>query len=143
MQLPELEPGYEAAMRRMYRDNAERSPAHTEQMMWDMHEQIRLLEAQQAQQLVYPDEVTPELSYVLGWPNFKCGPYAQGFREAGYDVPCKAEDEQAFVLHWLVKLVLRHGADWHVHGGKELMALKELVEQKSSVPPMPAAAEQS
>jgi hypothetical protein len=60
MKLPELEPGYEEAIRQMYRLNAERSPAHTEQVMWDMHERIRLLEAQ-AQQLVQPDELTPDV----------------------------------------------------------------------------------
>ncbi|MFT0733815.1 hypothetical protein [Ralstonia wenshanensis] len=33
-------------------------------------------------------------------------------RDAGATIKRKAEDEQATVLHWLVKLVLDHGEKW-------------------------------
>ena len=33
-------------------------------------------------------------------------------RAAGADIKPKAEDEQAVVLHWFVKLVMKHGTDW-------------------------------
>ncbi|MFS2113337.1 hypothetical protein [Herbaspirillum frisingense] len=60
----------------------------------------------------FPDALTPDLSYVLGMPNFRCAPFAAVFREAGHDIPCKAEAEQAFVIHRMVRAVLQHGAGW-------------------------------
>ncbi|MFT0167541.1 hypothetical protein ACLKMY_00735 [Paraburkholderia mimosarum] len=75
----------------------------------------------------YPDEITPELREVLGWPNFRCGPVAHVFQAAGYDIAERAEDEQAFVLHWFVKLVLRHGADWWSVASDELSSLQERI----------------
>jgi len=66
----------------------------------------------QAAAAPFPDELTPELREVLGWPNFRCGPIAHLMRAAGADIKPKAEDEQAVVLHWFVTLVLRHGANW-------------------------------
>ncbi|QGZ56706.1 hypothetical protein [Paraburkholderia acidiphila] len=68
----------------------------------------------------YPDELTPELREVLGWMCFQCISIAQAMRAAGIDVKKRAEDEQAHVLHWMVKLVLRHGADWRKAGTKDL-----------------------
>lgn len=70
----------------------------------------------------FPDALTPELSYVLGMPNFRCAPYAAIFREAGHDIPCKAEAEQAFVIHRMVRAVLRHGAGWDAAFAAELHA---------------------
>lgn len=63
--------------------------------------------------LVFPRELTPELLEVLGMMNFRTGPIARAFRDAGRaEIPRKCADEKAFVLHWLVKRVLEHGADW-------------------------------
>lgn len=60
----------------------------------------------------YPKEMTPELREVLGLMVFTTGPIAHGFREAGEDIDCKVEAEQAFVLHWLIGLALQHGPAW-------------------------------
>ena len=84
----------------------------------------------QPMRLVYPDKLSLELDIVLGFPNFKCGQYARVFRAAGYDIPTKAEREQAFVIHWLTKLVLEHGDRWAEVAQEEFKAL------------VPAAAEQ-
>ncbi|UEP49613.1 hypothetical protein LMA00_07655 [Burkholderia ambifaria] len=73
----------------------------------------------------YPDEITPELRDVLGRPNFWCGPIAHEMRAAGADIKTKAEDEQAHVLHWLVKLVLDHGDAWQEVAVVELRAIRE------------------
>lgn len=72
----------------------------------------------------YPDEITDEFKFVLGWPNFRCGPYAHLFRAAGHDIKPRSEDEQAFVLHWLVKLVLDHGAEWSDIAQSQLEAMR-------------------
>lgn len=69
----------------------------------------------------FPSELTPELSDVLGLPNFQTTPMAHAFRDAGVaDIRRRLEDEQAYVLHWLVTLVLEHGADWRKHAGERL-----------------------
>lgn len=78
----------------------------------------------------YPDTLTPELDEVLGWPNFKCGPFAQIFRLSGFTIQPKAEREQAFVLHWLIKLVLKHGADWQKVAQAELQKLHTAAQEK-------------
>ncbi|MCM2547611.1 hypothetical protein EFP18_12180 [Burkholderia glumae] len=78
--------------------------------------------------LVYPNDLTPELLDVLGRPNFWCGPIAHAMRDAGADIRRKSEDEQAHVLHWLVKLVLGHGAAWQPAAGAALSQICEKAE---------------
>ncbi|KVV12360.1 hypothetical protein WK77_05970 [Burkholderia ubonensis] len=73
----------------------------------------------------YPDEMSPALRDVLGRPNFWCGPIAHEMRAAGAEIKAKTEDEQAHVLHWLVKLVLDHGDDWQKHAETDLRAIRE------------------
>ncbi|KVO11764.1 hypothetical protein WJ73_19660 [Burkholderia ubonensis] len=73
----------------------------------------------------YPDEMSPALRDVLGRPNFWCGPIAHEMRAAGTDIKTKAEDEQAHVLHWLVKLVLDHGDNWQKQAAAELRDIRE------------------
>lgn len=70
--------------------------------------------------MIFPTELTPTLEDILGRPNFTCSPMAHLFRDAGADIPRKAEAEQAFVLHWMVKLYLAHGDDWKDQGAIEL-----------------------
>ncbi|MBB2981795.1 hypothetical protein [Paraburkholderia tropica] len=82
-------------------------------------------------QPAYPDELTPELREVLGFMCFQCISIAQAMRLAGIDVKKKAEDEQANVLHWMVKLVLRHGADWRKEGVKDIEAWREAARAQS------------
>lgn len=60
----------------------------------------------------YPKEITPELHDVLGMMCFQLGPIAHVFRASGESIPSRAEDEQAFVLHWLIGLALEHGSGW-------------------------------
>jgi hypothetical protein len=62
--------------------------------------------------LAYPETVTPALEHVLGLMNFHTGPVAHLFRDTGTAIARKTEAEQAFVLHWLIKLALRHGDGW-------------------------------
>lgn len=78
----------------------------------DHYVQLAQHAKQQAAATPFPEELTEELREVLGWPNFRCGPVAHLMRAAGADIKPKAEDEQAVVLHWFVKLVMKHGTDW-------------------------------
>jgi hypothetical protein len=72
---------------------------------------------------VYPEELTPALDEVLGLMNFTTCPIAHAFRAAGEPIPTKTEREQAFVLHWLIKLALRHGDGWRKIAGDRLQEL--------------------
>ncbi|MEX3692482.1 hypothetical protein AB3X91_24495 [Paraburkholderia sp. BR14263] len=73
----------------------------------------------------YPDELTPELREVLGWPNFRCAPVAHLLQAAGYPIPRSSEDEQAHVLHWFTRLALRHGTHWRNAVREEISAIHE------------------
>lgn len=63
-------------------------------------------------EMIYPEHMTKDLEFALGRPNFQMAKYAHLFRDAGHDIARKAEAEQAFVIHELVKCVLMHGEKW-------------------------------
>jgi hypothetical protein len=71
-------------------------------------------------ELMLPEELTPNMRHVLGYPNFRCGAIARKLRQQGWQIPERAEDEQAVVIHWLLKLVLRHGENWCREGNRVL-----------------------
>jgi hypothetical protein len=74
-----------------------------------------------APDLIFPRELTSDVQGVLEMMCFQCGPIAHAFRDAGRaDIKRRAEDEQAFVLHWLLTLALQHGADWRKRAGEAL-----------------------
>lgn len=78
-----------------------------------------------ADAITIPRELTPELIRILGIPNFGAGPIARAFRDAGRaEIKRRSEDEQAFVLHWLLGLYADHGAAWE---GKADEILKQVV----------------
>ena len=76
-----------------------------------------------AEALIYPEDLSDGLREILGMPNFVAGPFAHRFRDAGHDIPRKAEAEQAFIIHWLTRLCLAHPEDWREHANAELAAL--------------------
>jgi hypothetical protein len=57
---------------------------------------------------------------ILGRPCFACCGLARRLREKGHQIEQKAEAEQAAVLHWMLNLYLKHGANWAEVGDKEL-----------------------
>ncbi|NEV77918.1 hypothetical protein DYI24_12810 [Rhodopseudomonas sp. BR0C11] len=73
---------------------------------------------------IYPDKMTPELREVLGKICFQLAPIAQAFRAAGHEIEEKAEAEQAFVLHWLIKLALKHGSNWRDEASDQILQMK-------------------
>lgn len=61
---------------------------------------------------------------ILGRPNFLCAGLAAFLRVDGYDIPKKSECEQAAVIHWMLKLYLKHGANWRNEANNELARIK-------------------
>lgn len=55
-------------------------------------------------------EFTNDVKWILGRPNFWCGPIAHQLVRLGLaEIPPSSEDEQAFVLHWLLGLHAAYG----------------------------------
>jgi hypothetical protein len=80
----------------------------------------------------WPTDLTQPLCEVLGMPNFQAGPIAHLFRAAGAEIPCKAEIEQAFVLHRFVPYALKAGGNWRDVAGRDIdMALARRAERAS------------
>lgn len=98
------------------------------QTLWEMY-QSTILSAPSVPR-TYPEEMTEELKLALGRPNFLCGPIARIFREAGSVIESRAEAEQAFVIHWMVKLVLDHGKDWVDSAQDQLSLMRVLAREK-------------
>lgn len=71
----------------------------------------------------YPKQVTPALRDILGMMVFELSPIADAFRAAGHEINRRAEDEQAFVLHWLIGLALEHGDGWREKAADEIERL--------------------
>ncbi|VWB76885.1 gp38 [Burkholderia lata] len=80
----------------------------------------------------YPDELTDDLRHVLGFPNFRCVPYAHLMVAAGAKIDPRSEDEQAHVLHWLVKLVIDHGERWADVAEEEMNTMRAQASVASS-----------
>ena len=53
-----------------------------------------------------------ETKFILGTVCFVAAKYASFLKAIGYEVPQKAELEQAAALHWMLNLYLLHGSDW-------------------------------
>lgn len=57
-------------------------------------------------------ELNNETRFILGRPNFWCGSVSHRLRELGHDIPKKAEEEQAHVIHWMLGLYEKYGDKW-------------------------------
>jgi hypothetical protein len=60
----------------------------------------------------WPDELTPELSDILGRQCFMFIKLARAYRAAGVDIPTQAEAEQAYFLHRMLCHWFEHGEGW-------------------------------
>ncbi|MDF2601176.1 MAG: hypothetical protein K0Q54_3999 [Methylobacterium brachiatum] len=82
--------------------------------------------------LIFPRELTPEVRDVLSIMCFEAAPIAHAFRASGRaEINARAEDEQAFVLHWLLTIALEHGTGWRKHAGDILEVV--VAEAKATV----------
>ena len=57
-------------------------------------------------------ELTPELEFMLGIPNFRCGSIASILRGKGFKCKRKAESEQALVIHVMLKFYNLDRENW-------------------------------
>jgi hypothetical protein len=70
--------------------------------------------------LSYPTEPTEALLEVLGLMLYTPRPSRMPCAPPGTDIPKRCEEEQAYVLHWLIQLALQHGVNWRARSGKSL-----------------------
>lgn len=73
-----------------------------------------------------------DIKDILGIPNFRCGPMARMLREIGHEIPCKAEDEQAYVLHFLLGYWKEFGGNWRQEANE--FVKNELEKLKTQTP---------
>lgn len=62
--------------------------------------------------------------WILGCPNFFCGPIAHVMRASGIPIECKSEVEQAVVMIWLLHILQEHPTDWRDRAANELRTKK-------------------
>ncbi|CAG2152545.1 hypothetical protein LMG19282_04213 [Cupriavidus campinensis] len=74
--------------------------------------------------LPYRTEPTDALLEVLGLMLYTTTPIAHALRAAGTDIPKRCEEEQAYVLHWLIQLALQHGAGWRERARQSIEELQ-------------------
>ena len=65
-------------------------------------------------------ELNEDTKLILGMPNFRCGVLARVLRLDGIEIPQKAEEEQAYVIHWLLSFYEKHGDKWVDRVDKEM-----------------------
>lgn len=64
------------------------------------------------EEIALPLVMDEQMRVILGLPNFYCGPRAQLLRSYGVEIPEKAEDEQAFWIHFCLSSYLTWGDSW-------------------------------
>ena len=72
-----------------------------------------------------PDELNDDLRKILGVVCFRAGPIAHRLNRGGMNIPGKAEEEQAAVIFWLLKLYEKHGSKWAREAGLWLERIEE------------------
>jgi hypothetical protein len=66
-----------------------------------------------------------EVRWILGRPNFACASIAEGLRAGGHTIERKAEHEQAAVIHWMLTMYVKHGAEWRGKAENELHEMRQ------------------
>lgn len=80
----------------------------------------------------FPATLTPALADALSTMVWQSGKISRLFRQAGVEIAERAEDEQAYVLHWMIRLALEFGDDWRVQAGKIIGDFVEKVKAEST-----------
>lgn len=73
-------------------------------------------------------ELNEHTRIILGQPCFRCSMLAALLRDDGHEIPRKAEEEQAYVIHWLLGLYETYGDDWKNHF---TLTMKRILETRS------------
>ena len=77
----------------------------------------------QAPMARYPEDLNQDLADILGRPCFTAIHICELFRRSGTVIEERAEAEQAFMIHWLLKLYLRHGEGWRDVAQNQMRAM--------------------
>ncbi len=72
-----------------------------------------------------------DLVEILGRPNFTCIRPAQAMRMGGFEIPSKAEHEQAHFIHFLLGKYFLHGSDWAKKSNEALQAMVASAQPKA------------
>ena len=67
-----------------------------------------------------PAEMNDDLRAILGRPCFACGQLAELMRKNGMEIRTRAEDEQAAVIFWLLKIYLEFKEGWQPEAARQL-----------------------
>lgn len=81
--------------------------------------------------VLMPKEPTQAIKTALSYQCFDFIAVAQAYRNLGFDVPKKAEDEQSFFLHKFLILAIKHGNDFIKVFNAETKAMFEAQEQSN------------
>ena len=79
--------------------------------------------------VLLPNEPTKAIKTALSYQCFDFIKVAQVYRNLGFDIPKKAEDEQSFFLHKFLILAIKHGNDFIKVFNAETKAMIEAKEQ--------------
>lgn len=61
-------------------------------------------------------EFGPDARAILGRPCFACIAIVERLRARGFDIPRKAEEEQAATIRWMLTMLVQHGSAWREKG---------------------------
>lgn len=57
-------------------------------------------------------QLNEQTRFILGMPNFRCAPIAHRLVKLGHEIPPRSEEEQAYVINWMLELYEEHGDEW-------------------------------
>jgi len=77
--------------------------------------------------LAFPRELTDDLRAVLSTMLWSTGQIAHCLRAGGAEIRTRAEDEQAYVLHWLICLALENGEGWREKASDRIREIRDHV----------------
>lgn len=67
-------------------------------------------------------ELTDDLRFILGRPNFTLSSTAAALRMMGIEIAYKSEDEQAAAIYWMLGHYLKDPEEWRLNASDELQA---------------------
>lgn len=83
--------------------------------------------AKAAEEERWPERLTETLRDILGRPCFMFIDLARLYRDAGLEIPTRAEDEQAFFLHRLLSFWFQHKDGWRDAAQSEVKELRAAI----------------
>lgn len=81
--------------------------------------------------VLVPKEPTKDMQDALGFMCFQIIGVAELYRKLGFDIPYKAEAEQAFFLYRFMLLALEHGENWKSVFNAETQVMIEAQEKNN------------